>query len=219
MTSAKARLEKSQVLLDYTIIRSPYTGIVTKRNFHRGDFIRAADNGGERVPILAVEATDVMRVVIQVPERDAPFVDVGDPAVVEVDALPGIVFKTRGADKVEVSRLAGSEDAQTRMMRTEVHLKNPNGKLRRGMFGRVCIELQTGAAGAFRIPSAALTGKAAEGKAILRILRDGKAAFIPVTIAADNGSEVEILSGLSAEDRVIVRAAGPLNDGDAVVVR
>jgi HlyD family secretion protein len=217
--TARARLEKSQVMLDYTTIRSPYTGVVTKRNFHRGDFIRSADAGGDRLPILAVERTDVMRVIIQVPERDVPFVDCGDPAVVAVDALPGVVFKTRDGDKVEVSRLAASEDPQTRMMRTEVHLKNPDGKLRRGMFGRVTLDLQTGAPGAFRIPSAALSGKAEGGKAVIRLIRDGKAAFVPVTIGSDNGSEVEILSGLSAEDRVIIRAAGPVNDGDAVVVQ
>ena len=79
--TAKARLEKSQVLLDYTVIRSPYTGVITKRNFFPGDFIRSADAGGERVPVLAVERTDVMRIVIQVPERDVPFVARGNPAV------------------------------------------------------------------------------------------------------------------------------------------
>ena len=135
VATAKAHLEKSQVLFDYSIIRSPYTGVVTRRNFHPGDFIRSADAGGDRVPMLTVEQTDVMRVVIQVPERDVPFVALGNPAVVEVDALPGVVYKTRGAEKIVVSRLADSEDPHTRMMRTEVHIKNADGKLRRGMFG------------------------------------------------------------------------------------
>lgn len=217
--TAKDRLEQAKVLLDYTIIRSPYTGVVTQRNFHPGDFIRSADAGyakGERLPVLAVERTDVMRVVVQVPERDVPFVDCGDPAVVEVDALPGVVFQTRGSDRVVVSRLAASEDPQTRMMRTEVHVKNADGKLRRGMFGRVTLVLQTGAPHALRIPSAALFGKADGGKGVVRVDRGGKAALVPIQIGADNGSEVEILSGLTAKDRVIVRAAGPLSDGTAV---
>jgi HlyD family secretion protein len=217
--TAKDKLEQSKVLLNYTVIRAPYTGVVTQRNFHPGDFIRSADAGyakGERMPVLAVERTDVMRVVIQVPERDVPFVDCGDPAVVDVDALPGVVFETRGSDKVEVSRLAASEDPQTRMMRTEVHVKNPDGKLRRGMFGRVTLKLQVGAPGAFRIPSAALFGKAGDGKGMVRLVRGGKASLVPVRIGADNGSDVEILSGVMAEDRVIVRAAGPLSEGSAV---
>jgi RND family efflux transporter MFP subunit len=192
--------------------------VVTKRNFHPGDFVRSADAGGERMPVLAVERTDIMRVIIQVPERDVPFVDCGDPAVVEVDALPGVVFKTRGDDKVEVSRLAASEDPHTRMMRTEVHVKNPEGKLRRGMFGRVTLTLQVGMPGAFRIPSAALSGKAGAGKGTVRVIRNGKVALVPVACGADNGSEVEILSGLTTEDRVILRAAGPVSEGAAVIV-
>jgi HlyD family secretion protein len=219
VNTAKDRLEKSKVLLDYTVIRSPYTGVVTERHFHPGDFIRSADSGyakGERVPVLAVERADVMRVVIQVPERDVPFVDCGDPAVVEVDALPGVVFKTRGAEKVAVSRLAASEDPQTRMMRTEVHVKNPEGKLRRGMFGRVTLILQAGAPNAFRIPSAALFGKADDGKGMVRLVRGGKVALAPVKIGSDNGSEVEILSGLVAEDRIIVLASAPISEGTVV---
>lgn len=215
--TAKTRLEKSQVLLDYTIIRSPYSGVVTKRNFCIGDFIRSADAGGDRVPLLAVERTDVMRVVVQVPEMHVPFVDCGDPAIVEVDALPGITYKTRGQEKVEISRLAASEDPGTRMMRTEVHLKNQDGKLRRGMFGRVTLILEPGSSKAFRIPSAALAGKAAGGQGSVRVVRDGQACLIPVQYGADNGAEVEITSGLTGHDHVIVRAAGPLNDGSTVV--
>ncbi len=216
--SARARLEKSQVFLDYAVIRSPYTGVVTKRNFHPGDFIRSADAGGERIPVLAVERTDKMRVVIQVPERDVPYVECGDPAIVEVDALPGIVFKTRGDEKVAVSRLAAAEDPHTRMMRTEVHLKNPDGKLRRGMFGRVTITLQPGSPKSLRIPSGALVGKATDGKAAVRVVHDGKARIVPVQYGSDNGSEVEVLSGLAPSDRLIIRAAGPVTDGAAVAM-
>lgn len=216
--TAKAKLEKAQVLVDYSVIRSPYTGVVTKRNFHPGDFVRSADAGGERVPILAVERTDVMRVIIQVPERDVPLVNRGDPAVVEVDALPGVVFKTNGAEKVEVSRLAASEDPQTRMMRTEIHIRNPEGKLRRGMFGRVILTLQPGAPNALRIPSAALSGKADGKKATVRVVQEYKVHLVSVRYGADNGSEVEVLSGLTADDHVIVRASGPLDEGTVVSV-
>jgi multidrug efflux pump subunit AcrA (membrane-fusion protein) len=103
-------------------------------------------------------------------------------------------------------------------MRTEVHVKNPDGKLRRGMFGRVMLVLQSGSPNAFRIPSSALFGKADGGNGVVRVDRGGKAALVPVRIRADNGSDVEILSGLTAKDRVIVRAAGPLSEGTAVAV-
>jgi HlyD family secretion protein len=216
VASAEAHQEKSQVLLNYTTIRSPYTGVVTKRNFFPGDFIRSADSGGDRVPLFAVERTDMVRVIVQVPEREVPFVDCGDPAIVEVDALPGVVFKTRGSDKVEVSRLAASEDPGVRMMRTEVHVKNTGGKLRRGMFGRVTLILEEGAPTSFRIPSSALTGKAEGGKGSVRVVRQNKVNIIPVRYGTDNGTEVEILSGLEAGEHIIVRAAGPIGAGTLV---
>lgn len=216
--TAKARLEKSQAILDFTVIRSPYTGVVTKRNYHPGDFVRSADAGGDRIPVLAVERTDVMRVVVQVPERDVPFVDCGDPATVEIDALPGVVFKSANNEQVVVSRLAASEDTHTRMMRTEVHVKNPEGKLRRGMFGRVSLFLHAGEPTAFRVPSAALSGKAEAGKGMIRVVRDGKATFVPVRYGADNGVEVEVLTGLVVGDRVILHAMEPVTDGTPVTV-
>lgn len=217
VVSAKAKLERSQVMTGYAVIRSPYTGIVTRRSFHVGDFVRSADAGGERTPVLAVEKTDVMRVVVQVPERDVPFVDVGDPAVVEMDALP-VAFRSAGAGRVRVSRIAASEDPHTRMMRVEVDVPNPDGRLRRGMYGRVALTLQPGAAGAVRIPSAALSGKADGGRAAVRVVRDGVAHLVKVTYDTDDGSEVEVLSGLTPADRVVVRAAGPLDEGTAVAV-
>ena len=168
--------------------------------------------------MLTVEQTDVMRVVIQVPERDVPFVALGNQAVVEVDALPGVVYKTRGAEKVVVSRQADSEDPHTRMMRTEVHIKNADGKLRRGMFGRATLTLQPGLPSALRIPSSALVGKADDGKGSVRVIQNDKAHLVPVSYGADNGSEVEILSGLTLADQVVIQASGPINEGTVVAI-
>ncbi|MFO0801401.1 MAG: efflux RND transporter periplasmic adaptor subunit [Gemmataceae bacterium] len=208
---ATARREKTRVLLNYAVIRSPYTGVVTRRSFHVGDFVRSADAGGERVPLLCVERTNVMRVVVQVPERDVPFVDAGDAAVFEADALAR-------RDTVAVARVADAEDPHTRMMRVELDVPNPDGKLRRGMFGRVTLTLQAGTAAAVRVPSAALVGKAGGGRGTVRVVRDDVAQMVPVRFGADTGAEVEVLSGLSPADRVIVRASGPVENGTRVAV-
>ena len=71
---------------------------------------------------------------------------------------------------------------------------------------------------ALRIPSAALYGKTAGGKATVRLARDGKAVFLPVVTGTDNGTEVEVLAGLTPEDNVIIRSTGTLNEGGPVVV-
>jgi RND family efflux transporter MFP subunit len=215
---AKARLEQSQVLLDYTVIRSPYSGVVTKRSFHVGDFIGSAGSVGNRVPLLAVERTDLMRMVVYVPDRDVPYVKNGNPAVVEFDALPGVPFKTVGMNKVEVSRSAESEDPHTRMMRVEVDLDNRDGKLRAGMFGRVSITLNPAGTTSVRIPSIALVGNAKDGQGSVRVVKGESVHLIPIRYGLDNGTEVEILSGLTAMDRVVVRANGPLEEGTIVTI-
>ncbi len=214
---AQAELAKSQVWLDYAVIRSPYTGVVTLRTFLVGDFIKAADQGGNQ-PLLTVESTDVMRVVIQVPDRDVPYVHLGAPAIVEIDALPGEVYETKGSNKVGISRWADAEDPTSRTMRTEVDVKNTDGKLRHGMYGRATLILSEGTPNAVRVPSAALVGKAEGGRGAVRVVRDGKVHLVPVRYATDNGVEAEIVSGLTKTDQVIIRTTGPVEEGAAVSV-
>src|SRR5262249_6417768 len=79
---AKADVEKSQVLVRFATITSPYDGIITQRSLFPGDFVRAATGGSAHVPLLTVERTDRMRVIVQIPDRDVPYADVGDPATV-----------------------------------------------------------------------------------------------------------------------------------------
>ncbi|WP_020471771.1 efflux RND transporter periplasmic adaptor subunit [Zavarzinella formosa] len=209
---AEAELARTRVMLAYTEITAPFDGVITKRSFRRGDFIRSADVGGDRVPLLSIERTDHMIMVVQVPDRDVPFLDVGDEATMELDALPGSSLNA------VVSRCAESEDISTRTMRTEVDIPNTSGKLRRGMYGRVTVVLDKGQAKSMMIPSTALTGKAEGGKGTVRVVRDGTLRLVSVTTGADNGLEVEILSGLSTNDQVVVRTAGPVKEGSPVIV-
>jgi HlyD family secretion protein len=213
---AKAELERSKVLLDYTIIRSPYDGVVTKRNFHPGAFIRSADVGGDRVPVVAVDRTDLMRIVVQVPDRDVPYVKLGEKATIEIAALESGSGKQPPPIKGVIARFAESEDAQTRTMRTEIDVPNPDGKLRRNMYGRVRIVLQNGSPTALRIPSSALVTNETTRQTVVRVMRDHRVHLVPVEVGQDTGVEVEILRGLQPTDEVIVRANGPLEEGTEV---
>src|SRR6266545_451608 len=128
---ARADVERAQVLVRFATITSPYDGIITQRSLFLGDFVRSATGSSAQGPLLTVERTDRMRVIVQIPDRDVPYADPGDAAVVEIDALPGKKFAAK------ISRIAGSEDPQTRLMRVEIDLPNPTGKIRQGMYGRV----------------------------------------------------------------------------------
>lgn len=202
---AEAALAKAQVFLDYTKITSPYNGVISLRSYHRGDFIRQADQGGN-LPLLRVQRIDLMRVVVQVPDRDVPYVTVGDPAVVQIDALPAARFTGK------VARFADSEDHETRTMRTEIDIPNPNDELRDGMYGRVSITLQSASQG-LTIPASTLVGKSDGGKAGVYTVRNGKAWLTPITVGQDNGVDVEVLEGLSPDSQVAASYSGAIGNG------
>jgi RND family efflux transporter MFP subunit len=215
---AEAELAKTQELANYMTIKSKYNGVITKRNFFPGEFIRDASTGGDHKPLLSVERTDKVRVVVQVPDRDVPYVSAGDAAEVQIDALPGRTFKGK------VSRWASAEDPSTRTMRTEIDLDNPatkdhpNGELNPGMYGRVTITLSEGAPEALRIPTAALVGKSEGGDASVRVIRGDHAVLVPIKISTDNGLQAEVVSGLTANDQVVVQTHGAVDDKTPVQV-
>jgi RND family efflux transporter MFP subunit len=214
---AEAELATSKVWVDYGQIRAPFNGVVTQRGYLQWDFIKAGEQGGN-TPILTIASTDVMRVVVQVPDRDVPYVAPGKPAILTFDALPGVVYETEGNNKVVVSRLANAEDYETRLMRVEVDVRNKDGRLKPGMYGRATIVLADGSPSAVRIPSAALVGRGEEGKGTVHVVRDGKIQTVPIKYGTDNGIDVEILSGLSTQDQVVLAANVPLKDGTPVTV-
>ena len=214
---AKAEFANSEVWVRYGKIRSPYDGVITQRGYLQGDFIKAGDQSGS-VPIVTVISTDVLRVVIPVPDRDVPYVVPGKPAILTFDALPKVVYKTVGDNKVVVSRLSKAEDYQTRLMRVEVDVQNKDGRLEQGMYGRATLILTDGAPGAIHIPTAALAGRSDGGEGTVRIVRDGKIQTIPVNYGSDNGIDVEILSGLSLQDQVVTGTNVPAPDGTPVTV-
>jgi HlyD family secretion protein len=201
---AEAKLAGANVLVGYTKITSPYDGVITRRNFFPGAFIRSAAEGGV-VPLLTVARIDKVRVVTDVPDRDVPLTDVGDPAEVTLDALGSEVFHGK------VSRFANAEDPTSRTMHTEIDLPNPAGRLRPGMYGIAKILLDTATKNA-TLPASALVGESKGGKADVYVIKDGKAKKTQVEVGADDGLRVEILSGLDPKDEVIMNT-GSVTDG------
>jgi HlyD family secretion protein len=204
---AQAELEKSEVMVGFATIVAPFDGVVTKRNFFARDYVRSANESGT-LPLLNVQKTDLLRVVVQIPDRDVPFCSPGKTAFIEADAIPGQKFEGK------VSRISQSEDPQTRLMHVEIDLPNPKGKLYQGMFVHATIVLDQNP-GILSLPSECVARKAEDGKAAVFVVRDGHAHRVPVRIGGDNGVQVEVLSGLNADDQVILHSGG-LSDGAPV---
>jgi RND family efflux transporter MFP subunit len=209
---AEANLDKETALESYTHIKSPYDGVIIFRGegVHKGAFVRSADQGmGE--PMLTVAMDDIMRTVIPVPDRDVPYCDLGDPAIVRVDALNDREF--RGV----VSRIAESEDVNDRTMRVEVDLANPQHVLRDGMYGRAEIILEMATTN-LTVPSSAILDRDSKGKGTVEVVRDGKMYRQSVVIGRDTGTLAEIISGLDPDAEVVVQPDVSMADGTPVQV-
>jgi HlyD family secretion protein len=191
---AQAELEKTQVMLDYAVIKAPFSGEICHRYFFESDFIRSAADGTTQ-PLLVIQRTDKLRVVVRLPDSAVPYLDKGDPAFVRIDSLPGKKFVGT------VSRKAGSEDPATRLMHVEVDLPNPTGEIGDGMYGNVKILLD-------RFPkllsiplTSVVTAKA--GQSGVWVVRDGHLQLQEVRLCKDNGERVAVTSGLKLDDLVV----------------
>ncbi len=207
---AEANLQKAKVMASYTRIESPFDGVVTFRGdgIHPGAFIRSAADGNSE-PLLAVATNGRMRTIVQVPDPDVPFCNVGDPTNIKIDALGGRIFKGK------VSRMAESEDLKDRTMRVEIDLPNDKGLLRDGMYGRAVIELEPPSRN-LTVPSTCLIEQDGKGDGAVFVVRDGKVARVKVRVGKDNGLRVEVLSGLTENDLVIAQITPSITEGTMV---
>ena len=208
---AEAGLKRAKVMQAYTRIVSPYDGVVTVRNFHRGAYVRAPDQGGT-VPLLTVDRIDKMRVVVRIPERHVPYIHPGDAASVNFDAYPHQQFQA------VVARISATEDPATRSMQVEVDLPNPDGLIRDHMFGRVEIVLEDALKG-LTIPSACLVGESKDGKATVFVVLGDTVSLREIQVGRDTGTEVEVHSGLDVKDSIIVGPPGGLTNATRVAAR
>jgi HlyD family secretion protein len=200
----------AQIMASYLNIQSPYEGVVTNRNYHRGAFIRSADQG-EQPPIVSVARTDWMRVVVYVRDVDVPYLDRGDEAVVQIDAFGGEEFRGH------VARYSEYEDPANRTMRAEIDLENPTGRLREGMYGAVTILLEE-PTDHLTIPSGALHERTDKGQGTVYLVHGHVANETHIRVGRDDGIRAEVLEGLDAGDSVVVSYSGSLEDGEPVEV-
>jgi HlyD family secretion protein len=206
---AQARQDRARVNLEYAKIVAPFDGVVTDRTFHPGALIRSATEGGQQ-PLLTVKRTDLMRVIVLVPDDDVVLTKVGNTAVVSVDALGGRSFTGI------LARIARAEDAE-RMMRVEIDLPNPENVVCDGMYGKALITLKQDARN-LAVPAACVIEHSGRSGGVVYVVRDGIARRAEVKMGGDNGTEAEIRAGLKPDDSVVVPSGTPLEDGMRVAV-
>ena len=198
-----ARLEQLQ---SFEKVIAPFDGVVTARNIDVGTLIAAG--GGPR-ELFHVTTTSTLRIYVSVPETFAKLARVEAPVSVTFDSFPGEKFPGK------VVRNANAIDANSRTLNVEVDLDNEKGEILPGAYGFVHFSL-AGARSSLIIPANTLLFRS-EGLRVA-VVRGGKAELTPITIGRDYGDKVEVLSGLKAEDQVILDPSDSLISGTPVKI-
>jgi HlyD family secretion protein len=205
---AQADHERMKALTEYATIKAPYNGSVNRRLIHTGHYVQPATTGRDQ-PLLVVLRSDTVRVVVSVPENDAGFTKIGDPATIRVQSLENKLFG--GA----VKRVASALDSTTRTLRAEVELENASGELVPGMYCYVSI-LVGKRPDALVIPSTAVLMD--QGKSFCLTVANGRIARTPIEIGLRTGSELEVISGLTGDELVVPKNPASLKDGQRAEV-
>jgi RND family efflux transporter MFP subunit len=201
---AEANHQQAQIQLQYATIRAPFDGVVTVRNVDTRHLVAGM---GPREPLFVVVRADPVRVFVDVPEKDATLAVPGAKAVVRVQALANQQFEGK------VTRTAWALESATRTLRTEIDIPNPEGKLRPGMYAYAIVTVEEHA-DALTLPASAVFRQA--DQAYCACVVDGKVHRKPVGVGLNDGSAVEIVSGLDGAEAVIRSEAAALAEGQAV---
>jgi RND family efflux transporter MFP subunit len=206
--SAEANVERLEALSAYKNITAPFEGIVTARNTDVGALINSG--AGSAPPMFVVSDVSKLRVYVDVPQSYVAGIKTGAQAQISVPERPGRAFPA----VVEAS--SQSVDAQSGTTQMQLALDNRDGALLPGGYAVVRLRLDHDVEPLF-LPATALIFDQA-GLRVATVNSNDRVAFKKVVIARDLGVEVEIASGLSPDDRVIVTPMDGLAQGDEVHV-
>jgi RND family efflux transporter MFP subunit len=203
--SGEANVRRLQQLQDFEKVVAPFDGVITARDTDIGALIQTSDTR----ELFHLAAIDKLRIYVSVPEVYAALVRDGDKVNLIVDSFPGETFVgtiVRNSDNI---------DPVTRTLNVEVDVDNPTGKLLPGAYVFAHFKFPA-TAGSVTVPSNVLLFRS-EGPRV-GVVRDGHTKLVPIVIGHDYGTSLEILSGLTAQDSVIVDPSDSLTDGMPVQV-
>jgi membrane fusion protein (multidrug efflux system) len=208
VNSGQANVERLEALARYKQITVPFDGVVTARDTDVGALINAG--GGSGPPMFVISDISKLRVYVNIPQSYVPAIKLGARAVISMPEYPNRSF----AATVEAS--SQSVDVASGTTRMQLALDNAGGELMPGGYATVRMSLQRDAV-PLHIPASALIFNQ-NGLRVATVGPDDRVLFKTVTIARDLGKDIELASGISADDRVIVAPPDGIADGDQVRV-
>jgi RND family efflux transporter MFP subunit len=202
--ASRANVRRLEQLQSYERVVAPFDGVITARNTDIGDLIDAGSSSTNPRELFHLDASNRLRVYVSIPEVDSDSIHDGDEATLTQDANPNLKIGGR------IVRNADAINQSTRTLRVEVDLDNSKGLLRPGAFVFVHFHLPP-TNGSVTIPSNTLLFRT-EGLRV-GVVRNDRVQLVPITIGQDFGNAVEVTSGLTPADTVIIDPSDSLASG------
>jgi RND family efflux transporter MFP subunit len=212
--NAQVNLDKSKVdqyaaLAEFKQVKAPFDGTITERKIDIGNLVTAG-SASTTTPLYRMAQTDPLRIFVDVPQSAAgELMNAGVPAEIRATGAVGGIFSGK------IARSAESINAQARTMRVEVDMPNADHVLVPGMYVNVAFKLPP--RGLVEVPAAALIFRAS-GTQVAQVDGAGKIHFANVAIARDNGTLVELASGVRPGDRLVLNISSQIAAGQTVAV-
>jgi multidrug efflux system membrane fusion protein len=211
LRAARASVSEAEIALRDTTVVAPFDGEIVKKEVEPGAFV------GPGAPVFVVAKTDVVKIMIGVPDTTIRSIRLGQLVDVSVDAFADRTFKAR------VTRIASAADLKTRNFDVEVAIPNRDHVLKAGMIGS--LQLTTGTrtpeAPALQVPLSAIV-QAPGGKYGVFVVAAGEAgrtaSLRMVELGPVVGTDISVRTGLELGDEVITTGAALLKDGQRVEV-
>jgi RND family efflux transporter MFP subunit len=210
LASAQANTERLRNLQGFNKVVAPFDGVITSRNIDVGDLVDAG-NGGVAKALFTIAQLDPLRLYVFVPQIYASQVKVGDAVTVNLAEHQGHEYQGT------IARTARAIDTGTRTMQVEIRVPNPQEALIAGAYVQVNLPIKQDGT-ALLVPTNVLLFRP-DGTRVATVDAAGKVLLKSVKLGTDFGSSVAVLSGLKADDRIILNPADSLADGDIVSLK
>jgi len=208
--SARSNVNRLEDLQSFEKIYAPFDGVITARNTDVGQLIDSGSAGGVAKELFHIAAIRTLRVYINVPQQYSVAAKPGIVADLNLAQFPGRTFQGK------LVRTANAIDLASRTLLVEVDVDNPTGELLPGAFTEVHLKLPT------EIPTYILPVNAlifrAQGLQVATVGNDNRAKLVTIVLGRDFGATVEVVSGLTDADKVIVSPPDSLVDGEEVKI-
>ena len=204
---SEAVLNRLKQLQSFGNVTAPFEGRITRRNVNLGDLVNAG-NVGNAQAMFSMARTDRLSVYVYLPQDRTSQVKVGDEVSVYQTNAPDKIIKGR------IARTAGAIDINTRTLQVDIEIPNGNNALLPGAYVEVAMQIALG--NSLIVPTNTLIFGAG-GPYIAVVDKDNRAEKKKVTLGVDFGNQVEIRSGIAADDQLILNPMDSLVNGQAVV--